>query len=68
VDLFSDVGGVHVLTPTNDPKGHRDTLRKVLRGMGCAVNLEPSDWMHDGDFETCVKALPEVSARDPFRP
>jgi predicted nucleotide-binding protein len=68
VDLFSDVGGVHVLTPTNDPKGHRDTLRKVLKGMGCAVNLEPSDWMHDGDFETCVKALPEVSARDPFRP
>jgi predicted nucleotide-binding protein len=66
VSLFTDVGGIHVLSPTNDPKGHRDTLRKTLKEMGCSVDLESSDWMHEGDFETCIKALPEVSTRSPF--
>jgi predicted nucleotide-binding protein len=65
VSLFTDVGGIHVLSPTNDALGDRNTLRLTLKHMGCAVNLEASDWLHDGDFDACL--LPEVSTRSPFR-
>lgn len=63
--LFTDVAGVHVLRPTNDPRGDRATLMNTLaNGMKCAVTPHSTDWMSAGDLETCV--LPEVSARDPF--
>jgi predicted nucleotide-binding protein len=68
VSLFTDVGGIHVLSPSNDPKGHRDTLRKTLKAMGCDVDLASSKWLHDGDFEAPVAGLSEVSPPDPFRP
>lgn len=64
--LFTDVAGVAVLRPTNDPGGHRSVLRDTLRkGMRCQVE-DSSDWMHSGDFETCINGLSEVSPRDPF--
>lgn len=66
--LFTDVAGIHVLRPNNDPSSDRATLRTTLsRGMGCDIELHSTDWMRSGDFETCVKLLPEVSPRDPFR-
>jgi predicted nucleotide-binding protein len=67
VSLFTDVAGIHTLSPTNDAKGHRDLLRNVLKEMGCDVDLASSKWLHDGDFEAPVSRLPEVSPRDPFR-
>ena len=67
VSLFTDVAGIHVLCPTNDPKGHRDVLRKTLKAMECDVDLASSKWLHDGDFEAPVAGLSEVSPRDPFR-
>lgn len=49
--LFTDVAGVHVLRPTNDPRGDRTVLRDTLRkGMGCAVE-DTSAWMDHGDFD-----------------
>ncbi len=66
--LFTDVAGVHVLRPTNDPKGHRATLMNTLAsGMKCAVTPHSTDWMSAGDLESCVKSPLEVSALDPFR-
>jgi predicted nucleotide-binding protein len=68
VSLPSDFGGIHVLSPTNDPTGHRNTLRNTLNGMGCDVG-DGSDWMKDGDFDAAVTAgLSEVRPKDPFRP
>src|SRR5262249_31145682 len=43
VSLFSDVAGIHVIRPTNDPDGHRATLRKILRDMKCKVT-NSSEW------------------------
>ncbi len=68
VSLPSDFGGIHALSPTNDPSGHRNTLRNTLKGMGCAVG-DGSDWMKDGDFEAAATVgLSGVSPKDPFRP
>lgn len=53
VELFTDVAGIHVLSPSNDPKGHRDTLRCKLMAMKCPAN-DSSAWMAAGDFEGCV--------------
>jgi predicted nucleotide-binding protein len=66
--LFTDVAGIHVLRPTNDPSGDRSLLRSTLwQGMGCDIELHSTDWMKAGDFDTCVKMLPGVSPRDPFQ-
>jgi predicted nucleotide-binding protein len=66
--LFTDVAGIHVLRPTNDPSGDRAVLRSTLwQGMGCEVEPHSTDWMKAGDFESSVKPLPGVSPRDPFR-
>lgn len=65
--LFTDLVGVHVLRPTNDPKGDRSTLMHTLaNGMKCAVTAHSTEWMAAGDFEKCVQQLPEVNVRDPF--
>jgi predicted nucleotide-binding protein len=65
--LFTDVAGIHVLRPNNDPSGDRAALRTTLsQGMGCDIEVHSTDWMRSGDFETCVKSLPGVSPRDPF--
>lgn len=66
VSLPSDFGGIHVLSPTRDPAGHRNTLKNALKAMGCAVG-DSSDWMTHGDFEAAIAGHPEVSPRDPFR-
>lgn len=64
--LFSDVAGVHVLHPTNDPKGDRKILRETLRkGMGCEVE-DSTAWLDQGDLESCVRHLSDVAAQDPF--
>jgi hypothetical protein len=66
VRLFTDLAGVHVLRPTNDPKGDRSVLRGTLgQGMRCAIEPHSSDWMTSGDFEGCIMVASE-SARDPF--
>lgn len=65
--LFTDVAGIHVLRPNNDPSGDRAVLRTTLwQGMGCDIEVHSTDWMRSGDFEACVKSLPGVSPRDPF--
>lgn len=66
VALFTDLAGIHVVSPTNQIKGDRSTLRKILKAMGCAVN-DSDDWHDHGDFEGPIKKLPEVSPRSPFR-
>jgi predicted nucleotide-binding protein len=67
--LFTDVAGIHILRPTNDPRGDRATLRNTLaQGMECAVEPHSTDWMTSGDFDMCADPLSGVSARDPFRP
>jgi hypothetical protein len=48
------VAGVHFLSPTNDPQGDRDTLRRTLTSMGCEIN-DTSAWMGAGDFESCIQ-------------
>lgn len=64
--LFTDVAGIHVLRPTNDPSGDRGILRSTLgQGMRCAVE-DSSEWMKAGDFEACIAGLAEVSPSDPF--
>jgi predicted nucleotide-binding protein len=66
--LFTDVAGILVLRPRNDPAGDRATLRlTLLTGMNCDVEPHSTDWMKSGDFETCTAPLPGVSARDPFQ-
>jgi predicted nucleotide-binding protein len=68
VSLPSDFGGIHALSPTNDPSGHRNTLRNTLKGMGCAVG-DGSDWMKDGDFQAAASVGSSgVTPRDPLRP
>ena len=64
--LFTDVAGIHVLRPNNDPRGDRSVLRDTLRkGMKCQVE-DSSDWMAAGDFQSCIHdAVPE-NFRDPF--
>lgn len=65
--LFTDVAGVHVLRPTNDPTGDRGVLRSTLaQGMQCTIELQSSDWMTAGDFETCVAELSGLAPPDPF--
>src|SRR6202035_1586202 len=49
VTLFTDLAGIHILHPTTDPRGPRDTLRKTLKAMSCDIN-DSSDWMTHGDF------------------
>jgi predicted nucleotide-binding protein with TIR-like domain len=67
VSLFTDVAGIHVLRPTNDPSGDRALLRSTLaQGMGCAVEQHSSDWMTHGDLVSCIAGLPEHPRRDPF--
>lgn len=52
--LFTDVAGVHVLRPSNDPTGDRAVLRETLRkSMGCDVE-DSTAWMTSGDFESCA--------------
>lgn len=52
--LFSDVAGVHVLRPSNDPMGDRSVLWQTLRkGLRCDVE-DSTQWMNHGDFEACV--------------
>jgi predicted nucleotide-binding protein len=68
VSLPSDFGGIHALSPTNDTKGHRNTLRNTLKAITGAVS-DGSDWMAHGDFEAeAVVGLSGVSPRDPFAP
>lgn len=65
--LFTDVAGIHVLRPTNDPLGDRQVLRNTLKkGMRCAVSDDSNDWMDHGDFEGCVSGLATRSPSDPF--
>jgi predicted nucleotide-binding protein len=65
--LFTDVAGIHILRPNNDPSSDRVTLRNALsQGMGCEVDLHSSDWMTSGDFVSCAAPLPGVSPQDPF--
>jgi predicted nucleotide-binding protein len=69
VTLFSDVDGIHLLRLNNTVES-RGKLRQRLLGMGCDLDQATTAWTdptRSGDFETCVAALPEVSARDPFR-
>lgn len=66
VDTFSDIAGIHTLSPKNDAKGHRNTLRNTLASMDLDLN-ESSDWMDHGDFEACVKEFSGVLPSDPFR-
>jgi predicted nucleotide-binding protein len=65
--LFTDVDGVHVLRPNNDPGGDRATLRNLLaQGMNCAVEHYSNEWITAGNFETCASLVPGVLGRDPF--
>lgn len=64
--LFTDVAGVHVLRPNNDPRGDRAVLRNTLAGMMCAVDLTSNDWMQAGDFERCVQSPADIKPHDPF--
>lgn len=65
--LFTDVAGIHVLRPTNDPSGDRGILRGTLgQGMHCDIELHSSDWMKAGDFEGCVFGASQHSPNDPF--
>jgi hypothetical protein len=65
--LFSDVGGVDVSMPKNDPTGDRAKLRSTLaQGMGCAVDLSSNAWMSDGDFESCVANQETIPCPDRF--
>ncbi|HTE41364.1 MAG TPA: TIR domain-containing protein [Steroidobacteraceae bacterium] len=61
VGLFSDIDGIQILRPTNDPSGHRNTLRSTLIGMGCAVDSTSSDWMRTGDFESWIPSAEGLS-------
>lgn len=64
--LFTDVDGISVLYPTNDPKGDRGILRDTLgKGTRCTVK-DSREWMDAGDFEACVDATPPLV--DPFEP
>jgi predicted nucleotide-binding protein len=66
--LCSDLAGIHVLTPTNDPgpNGHRAVLRQTLVGMGCRVDGDCEGWMTEGDFESCILPLASDDVHDPF--
>ncbi|MFT3773027.1 MAG: nucleotide-binding protein [Minicystis sp.] len=66
VSLASDFDGIHFFRPTNDAKGDRYLLKETLKASGCDVVESPA-WLHDGDFETPIKKLSEVSTRSPFR-
>lgn len=70
--LFTDAAGIHVFWPTNDhgPDSHRAQLRGLLAGatMKCTVNMHSDDWMTAGNFDSVIKGLSGVSARDPFCP
>jgi predicted nucleotide-binding protein len=65
VSLFSDVAGIHILSPTNDVTRDRRVLRKTLKSMGCDVN-DLDEWHEAGDFDAVIGGLPEVSTRSPF--
>lgn len=56
VGLFTDIDGILILRPTNEPSSQRNTLRATLIGMGCAVDATSSDWMTTGDFESWIPA------------
>ncbi len=58
VRLFSDVAGIHVLRPSNDPTQDRETLRRTLQGIQCDVN-DSSAWMTAGDLVGSVLAADE---------
>lgn len=65
--LFTDVAGVHVLRPTNDPSGDRVILRGTLaQGMACDVEPHSTDWMTAGDFVGCVANDVGAVPQDPF--
>ncbi|HET6284913.1 MAG TPA: TIR domain-containing protein [Polyangia bacterium] len=64
--LFTDVAGIHLLRPTNDPCGDRQALRGILTTMGCAVDQNTTDWMAAGDLVSCVQSVTDVSPRNPF--
>jgi hypothetical protein len=36
--------------------------------MKCTVNMHSDDWMTAGNFDSVIKGLSGVSARDPFCP
>jgi len=66
VKLFSDVAGVHVLRPTNSPKGDRSVLRDTLRkSMRCEVE-DSNAWMDHGDFDSYTHDISRNAPRDPF--
>ena len=46
---FSDIGGRHVIRMENSTKA-RQALALRLRGAGCPVNLDGTDWQSDGDL------------------
>lgn len=64
VSLFTDVAGIHVLRPKNDPTGDRATLRDTLiTGMACDGEQTGREWMTSGDFETCIDSKVRVARK-----
>jgi len=71
VSLASDLYGRHFVRLNNSVPA-RERLKYALQGVGCIVGKETPGW-HDtriaGDFDAAISspALPEVSAKSPFR-
>lgn len=61
VSLFTDIGGIHILRPTNASSGDRSALRSKLKGMGCAIDSMSSDWIKTGDFESWIPSPESVA-------
>lgn len=53
---FSDIGGRHVIRINGTPQKRKD-LAQRLKTAGCNVNLNGTDWLTDGDFDSVLESL-----------
>jgi hypothetical protein len=69
VELFSDLGGRHIIRLDNRPS-NKNFLRDKLQSVGCTVDMKTShhlDSRRGGDFEACVRPPEgEFTPRSPF--
>ncbi len=68
VDLFSDIGGIHLVCLDNGPES-RGLLRDKLRAAGCDPNMKSVEFLNTsraGDFVACVQFPDEQAPHDPF--
>jgi predicted nucleotide-binding protein len=63
VSLFSDEGNRSVVGMDNSTQ-KRHELRALLETAGCAI-AEDGDWLHQGDFETCIDRFATVATQAP---